>query len=135
MPTPKLTAEILAAAIEGFEAQKRRIDGQIAELRQMLDGGRTEPAITSEAAETQTPEDECRWQESNFRGDKEALGGIPCREGTGEASRGEESRPEEGGEESREVGSGEAGEEDCGEEALNKNAASAPTAAAPVAAQ
>lgn len=44
MPTQKLTAEIIAAAIEGFEAQKRRIDGQIAELRQMLDEGRTEPA-------------------------------------------------------------------------------------------
>jgi len=46
MPTPKLTAQILTAAIEGFEAQKRRIDGQIAELRQMLDGGRTEPVTT-----------------------------------------------------------------------------------------
>jgi len=38
MPT-KLTSEIIAAAIEGFESQKRHIDGQIAELRQMLDGG------------------------------------------------------------------------------------------------
>ena len=47
MPTQKLTAEILAAAIEGFESQKRRIDGQIAELRQMLDGSRTEPATAS----------------------------------------------------------------------------------------
>src|ERR1035441_5210823 len=36
MPTHKLTAEILNAAIEGFESQKRRIDVQIAELRQML---------------------------------------------------------------------------------------------------
>jgi len=48
MPTTKLTGEILVAAIEGFEAQKRRIDGQIAELRQMLDGGRPKPAITAE---------------------------------------------------------------------------------------
>jgi hypothetical protein len=48
MPAQKLTAEILAAAIEGFEAQKRRIDERIAEVRQMLDGGRTEPAATPE---------------------------------------------------------------------------------------
>jgi len=42
MPTPKLNAEIIAAAIEGFESQKRRIDAQIGELRAMLSGGRTE---------------------------------------------------------------------------------------------
>ena len=48
MPTKKFTAEILAAAIEGFEAQKRRIDGQIAELRQMLDGSRSEAATAPE---------------------------------------------------------------------------------------
>src|ERR1035438_2519478 len=39
MPTPKLTNDIITAAIEGFESQKRRIDGQIAELRSMLSGG------------------------------------------------------------------------------------------------
>jgi hypothetical protein len=33
----KLTAEIINAAIEGFETQKRRIDSQIDELRQLLD--------------------------------------------------------------------------------------------------
>ena len=43
MLTHKLTAEILSAAIEGFESQKRRIDTQIAEIRQMLEGGPTEP--------------------------------------------------------------------------------------------
>ena len=32
---PKLTNEIIDAAIEGFEAQKRRIDDQISELRAM----------------------------------------------------------------------------------------------------
>jgi hypothetical protein len=32
----KLTTEILTAAIVGFEAQKRQLDSQIAELRQML---------------------------------------------------------------------------------------------------
>jgi hypothetical protein len=49
MPTPKLNAEIIAAAIEGFESQKRRIDAQIGELRAMLTGGRTEGAVAPEA--------------------------------------------------------------------------------------
>ena len=48
MPT-KLTPEIITAAIEGFEAQKTRIDAQIAELRAVLTGGSTEPAATPEA--------------------------------------------------------------------------------------
>src|SRR3954470_21464094 len=34
----QLTHEIITAAIEGFEGQKRRIDEQIAELRSMLNG-------------------------------------------------------------------------------------------------
>jgi hypothetical protein len=46
MPT-KLTAEMLNAAIEGFEAQKRRIDVQIAEIRKMLKDARTEPVAAS----------------------------------------------------------------------------------------
>jgi hypothetical protein len=33
MPTPKLTKAMIAAAILGFEAQKRGIDAQITELR------------------------------------------------------------------------------------------------------
>lgn len=45
----KLTKEIIDAAIEGFESQKRKIDVQIAELRSMLDGNPTESAATSEA--------------------------------------------------------------------------------------
>jgi len=49
MPTPKLTAEIITAAIEGFESQKRRIDDQIAELRALLPGGPAESATTPEA--------------------------------------------------------------------------------------
>jgi cell division septum initiation protein DivIVA len=48
MPT-KLPTEILKAAIEGFESQKRRINSQIDELRQQLRGGRTE---TTEAPAT-----------------------------------------------------------------------------------
>jgi hypothetical protein len=35
---PKLTDEIIDAAIEGFEAQKRRLDDQISELRAMRSG-------------------------------------------------------------------------------------------------
>jgi hypothetical protein len=46
---PKLTPEIIHAAIEGFESQKRQIDVQIAELRGMLDGNRPEPTAESEA--------------------------------------------------------------------------------------
>src|ERR1039458_9541608 len=49
MPTQKLTAEIIHAAIEGFESQKRRIDSQIDELRQLLSTHRTEAAPASGA--------------------------------------------------------------------------------------
>src|ERR1019366_1498234 len=49
MPTNKLTAEIINAAVEGFEQQKLRIDAQIAELRQMLHGGPTEAAAAPKA--------------------------------------------------------------------------------------
>jgi hypothetical protein len=49
MPTQKLTAEIISAAIEGFQSQKRRIDDQIAGLRALLPGGPAETAATPEA--------------------------------------------------------------------------------------
>jgi hypothetical protein len=45
---PKLTNEIINAAIDGFERQKSRIDVQIAELRAMLPGGSTGNAATTE---------------------------------------------------------------------------------------
>jgi hypothetical protein len=48
MLLPKLTNEILAAAIEGFEVAKARIDVQIGELRTMLFGGSAETAVTPE---------------------------------------------------------------------------------------
>jgi hypothetical protein len=44
MPSQKLTAEIIAAAIDGYEFQKTRIDTRIAELRTMLSGGSAPPA-------------------------------------------------------------------------------------------
>ncbi len=50
MPTQKLTNEVIAAAIEGFDAQKRRIDEQIGELRAMLSG----------AAQKRPPRPQCR---------------------------------------------------------------------------
>jgi hypothetical protein len=40
----KLTPEIIAAAIQGFEAQKQHLDAQIAELRAMLNGSQPVPA-------------------------------------------------------------------------------------------
>lgn len=43
------TPEIITAAIEGFESQKRRLDDQIAELRSMLPGGTAEAAAKPEA--------------------------------------------------------------------------------------
>ena len=49
MPPPKLTNEIIAAAVDGYEAQRIRIDGKIAELRAMLPGGSPEAAAAPEA--------------------------------------------------------------------------------------
>jgi hypothetical protein len=46
MPTPKLTKEMVSAAILGFEEQKRGIDAQIAELRRFLSGEPSESAPT-----------------------------------------------------------------------------------------
>jgi hypothetical protein len=49
MPTPKLTKEMVAAAIIGFAEQKRSIDAQIAELRAFLSGEPAESAPTPAA--------------------------------------------------------------------------------------
>lgn len=49
MPIQKLTPEFINAAIEGFESQKRRIDAQLSELRQLLRGDSTGAAVVSEA--------------------------------------------------------------------------------------
>jgi hypothetical protein len=43
---PKLTPEIIAAAIAGFEAQKTQIDAKIADLRAALTGGPAETGAT-----------------------------------------------------------------------------------------
>jgi hypothetical protein len=47
----KLTAEIIHAAIEGFESQKRRIDAQIDELRELLKGNSTVSSVSVEPAQ------------------------------------------------------------------------------------
>src|SRR5947207_14486794 len=48
MPQPQFTADILAAALIGFEVQKFAKDGKNAESQLMLEGGRSEPAAPSE---------------------------------------------------------------------------------------
>ena len=44
----KLNSEIITAAIEGFESQRKRLDFQITELRGMLNSGRPRPAAESQ---------------------------------------------------------------------------------------
>ena len=48
---PTLTKQIIAAAILGFEEQKRRLDEQITELRGMLSGTPTASSAAPESAE------------------------------------------------------------------------------------
>jgi len=48
MPT-RLTNEIIAAAIDGFQGQKKRVEQQIAELRAMLSGKTAGAGATPEA--------------------------------------------------------------------------------------
>src|SRR6266700_3124188 len=45
----KLTPDILAAALIGFEVQKFAVEGKIAEIRLTLGGGRSEVASSSES--------------------------------------------------------------------------------------
>ncbi len=44
MPKPNLAPEIFAAALQGLEAQRARIDAQIAEVRRML-GARPQQGV------------------------------------------------------------------------------------------
>ena len=51
----KLTTEILTAALAGFEEQKKRIDAQIADLRQMSNG----PSTDGATPEASNPDAKC----------------------------------------------------------------------------
>jgi len=48
MPTRKVTGEVIAAAIEGLQAQKAQIDAQIAEVRRILSGRSAAAAVKLE---------------------------------------------------------------------------------------
>jgi hypothetical protein len=48
MSTLRLTQELIEAAIEGYETQKSRIEGKIAELRAQLSGNSTPAAAAAE---------------------------------------------------------------------------------------
>jgi hypothetical protein len=50
MLTARLTPELIAAAVEGYESQKTHIDRKIAELRAILSGESVETAATPEPA-------------------------------------------------------------------------------------
>src|SRR4051812_36326200 len=50
MAQPKLTNEIIDAAIFGFQEQKRRLDVQIAELRDIRTGASANAAVNSPPA-------------------------------------------------------------------------------------
>ena len=52
---PNLSTEIIHAAIMGFEEQKRRIDGEIAGLRAMLNGTPAQTATAPVSAEIVAP--------------------------------------------------------------------------------
>jgi hypothetical protein len=49
MPT-KMSEEFINAAIDGFKAQRNRLELRVGELRAMLNGGPTQPAAASEPA-------------------------------------------------------------------------------------
>jgi peptidoglycan hydrolase CwlO-like protein len=48
---PKLSNEIIEAAIAGFQGQKKHIDEQVAELRAMLSGRSSKPTTATDEAE------------------------------------------------------------------------------------
>jgi hypothetical protein len=81
MQTRQLTAAILDAAIEGFEAQKRRIDEQIAQVRQLQNGHQPVAVTTSEPQKRTRRKDERRRSKAHGRGAEQAVGGSEERGG------------------------------------------------------
>jgi hypothetical protein len=77
---PSLTKEIIEAAIDGFEAQKQRLDVQIAELRAILNGGPTAATQESTAGKTKrklSPEALKRMREGQQRRWAKVKGELP----------------------------------------------------------
>jgi hypothetical protein len=67
----KLNRELITAAIDGFEEQKKRINAQITELRQMLSGRSVSDGATPPEAMTKQ-----RRKISDYRSDKTPVGGV-----------------------------------------------------------
>jgi hypothetical protein len=86
---PSLTKEIIEAAIDGFEAQKQRLDVQLAELRAILNGGPTSPTQESTAGKTKrkvSPEALKRMREGQQRRWAKVKGELPQAEAQAEAT-------------------------------------------------
>jgi len=89
MPTNKLTAEIITAAIEGFEIQKASIDARIAELRAVLPGaavgndaatgspGRKRRKFSAAARKRMKEAQQRRW--AKVRGESESIKAEPAK--------------------------------------------------------
>jgi hypothetical protein len=83
----KLTNTIIEAAIRGFEAQKKDIDGQIAELRAMMTGapaaGEEAPAkgmrrkFTAAVRKRMREAQQLRW--AKVKGDSKASPNVPAK--------------------------------------------------------
>ena len=78
MQAPMLTNEIILAAIDGYEAQKTRIDEK--NLRTPGHAGWYIGRGDRRAHQREAKEDERRWTEGDFRSHKKALGSFPCGE-------------------------------------------------------
>jgi hypothetical protein len=88
MPT-KLTREILAAAITGFEQQKKRLDVEIAELRRMLspastDGAAPEPTalkrkVSAAARRRIAAAQRARWAEARRKAGSTVKSATPAK--------------------------------------------------------
>jgi hypothetical protein len=77
---PSLTREIIQAAIDGFEAQKQRLDAQIAELRAMLTGSQAPSAKEPKAGKARrkmSPETLRRMREGQQRRWAQVKGELP----------------------------------------------------------
>ena len=86
--TTKLASEIVSAAIVGYEVQRRRLDAQIAELRQMLSPGATDVSthapgkrrrMSAAARARMAAAQQKRWAKSKRESGAAASSGTPGR--------------------------------------------------------